>query len=400
MLKKSDFELNKAIRFFNSFAINASFIVPTEVGLGKSIMDATSQLRIFLKENNIHNYEGQLQGPEGKVIKDSYFVEALKLTPSKTSFYRPVTKGRGGDPRIWFSKLPQYAKANNLLGIVYFDNDLYLINLSKHDVFLSIDNPNSPLSTLFGKINSNQSAVSEELLGKLNIISQEGWIKTVTQGDTGVGATLEHCLGLEINSSKQPDYKGIELKAKRQVSKFRTVTRSTLFAQVADWDISLLKSSAQILDAYGYHRNGAYRLYCSVSSIKPNSQGLRLTVDENDDLLHEIYQKDNQKQDVVSWRIENLRKRLLSKHNETFWVGATCKKVKGVEHFHYTNILHTKKPSASIFHSLLSQGIITVDHLIKKQNGAVREKGPLFKIKPSDLELLFPAPTSYMLNKK
>ena len=397
MLAKSDFELNKAIRFFNSYAINASFIVPTEVGLGKSIMDATSQLRIFLKENNIHDYEGQAQGSEGKVIKDSYFVEELQLTTSKTSFYRPVTKGRGGDPRIWFSGLSKYAKAYNLLGVVCFDNAIYLINLSDYDVIKSIDNPNSPLSILFAKINSNQSAISEELLDKLKIISQEGWIKTVTQGDTGVGATLEHCLGIEKNSSKQPDYNGIELKAKRQGSKLKTATRSNLFAQVPDWKISFLKSSAQILDTYGYYRDDAYRLNCSVSSIKPNSQGLQLIVDENDDLLHEIYQENNQKKDVVSWRFETLRKRLLSKHNETFWVGAACTKIKGVEYFHYTDVIHTKKPSASIFHSLLSQGIITLDHLIKKQNGAVREKGPLFKIKPSDLELLFPSPSSYIL---
>lgn len=35
------------------------------------------------------------------------------------------------------------------------------------------------------------------------------------QADTAIGRTLETLLGININSSKQPDYKGIELKAFR-----------------------------------------------------------------------------------------------------------------------------------------------------------------------------------------
>jgi hypothetical protein len=46
----------------------------------------------------------------------------------------------------------------------------------------------------------------------------------------------------------------------------------------------------------------------------------------------------------------------------------------------------------------LEQGIITLDHLIKRNSkGIVVEKGPLFKIKPNSLNLLFPPSNIYDL---
>ena len=50
MLVKSDFDITEAIRFFNTHSVEATYLVPTAVGLGKSIMDATSPLRLYLKE--------------------------------------------------------------------------------------------------------------------------------------------------------------------------------------------------------------------------------------------------------------------------------------------------------------------------------------------------------------
>jgi len=285
------------------------------------------------------------------------------------------------------------------LGIVAFNNALYVINLSNPNVIQSANDQGSPLNRLFKQINTDQSSVSDELLDKLREVASRGWIKTVTAGDTGVGATLEDCLGIQTNSSRKPDYKGIELKTKR-TTRLRDKTRSNLFAQVANWDISTLKSSAQILDTYGYFRNSAQRLNCSVSSLSPNSQGLMLKIDEKADLLHEIHLSKGMSQDVVSWKFEVLRDRLLTKHNETFWIGANSSVINGDEHFLYKKVLYTRNPFSSIFHTLCDQGVITVDHLIKRKDGAVKEKGPLFKIKPSNLGLLFPPPLEFDLTTK
>ena len=397
MLVKSDFDITEAIRFFNTHSVEATYLVPTAVGLGKSIMDATSPLRLYLKEKQIHNYEGQTQGPEGKKTVETFFVTETNLIPTTASLYRPQAKGKEGDPRIWFSKLPSYASPNNLLGVIAFNNALYVINLSNPNVRQSANDPSSPLSRLFKQINANQSSVSDELLDKLREVASRGWIKTVTVGDTGIGATLEHCLGIQINSSQKPDYKGIELKTKR-ITGLRATTRTSLFAQVPDWEISALKSSAQILDTYGYNRGDVKKLYCTVKATAPNSQGLILRVDEPKDLLQERFESADVSRDVVSWKFDVLRNRLLTKHNETFWVGTATSKIDGTEHFHYKKVLHTRLPFASNFHTLCQEGVITLDHLIKRDvSGRVVEKGPLFKINPSDLGLLFPPPLQFDL---
>ena len=102
--------------------------------------------------------------------------------------------------------------------------------------------------------------------------------------------------------------------------------------------------------------------------------------------------------DFVTWALETLHARLLEKHNETFWIAADSLQIDGQEHFQYKKVEHTKKPISSQFDILLEQGIITLDHLIKRTAaGKVVEKGPLFKIKPNSVNLLFPPSKLYSL---
>ncbi|MDC2888703.1 MvaI/BcnI family restriction endonuclease [Psychrosphaera algicola] len=94
-----------------------------------------------------------------------------------------------------------------------------------------------------------------------------------------------------------------------------------------------------------------------------------------------------------------MRNRLREKHAETFWIEAESTIVDGVEHFQLKNVIHTKKPLASQLMELLESGIVTMDHLIKRngKNNRVSEKGPLFKIDKKNLNLLFPDPVKYSL---
>jgi hypothetical protein len=102
--------------------------------------------------------------------------------------------------------------------------------------------------------------------------------------------------------------------------------------------------------------------------------------------------------DFVIWTLNNLHTRLLEKHNETFWITADSITIDGIEHFQYKAVEHTRKPIVSQFDILLQQGIITLDHLIKRRSdGRVVEKGPFFKIKPDALAMLFPPSRNYHL---
>ena len=391
MRKLAKSEQNK-LSLLTQNSVSLTLIQPTETALRKSIMDATGPVRSYLKSSGIHDFNLQSQGEANKVLLDSFIIKNEKLLKKKTSLYRPKTKE--GDPRIWIYGLKKHANPDDIIGLIWFDNILYAINLTQLDVKaqLDSDDPN-PLKELVEAINDVTNSVAEELLFKLRKLAESGPIKSLLDADTSVGRTLETALGIDINSSKKPDYKGIELKSFRA----NKGNRKNLFAQVPNWKLSKFKSSTEILDAFGYKRGSDFKLYCTVSTQTRNSQGLKLKLDDDVEQLIENSDKP-EIGDFVVWTLEKLHERLLKKHNETFWISAETVISEGAMYFNYTSVEHTRKPIPSQFDILLEQGIITVDHLIKRtKTGGAREKGPLFKIKPNSLDLLFPPSKKYIL---
>lgn len=372
--------------------VEFTLIEPTETALRKSIMDATGSVRSYLKASGVHDYEGQGQGPKHKRTLRAVIHTASKMVPGYASLYRPKTKK--GDPRIWFSRLASYANPNDILTVIAYEGELHAFNLTRLPVIEMLGpDANNSLQELVAAISNEANAVALELLQRLRQIVAYGPVRALLDADTAVGRTLEHALGISMNSSKLPDYKGIELKSFRGARN----NRKNLFAQVPDWSISKFKSSAEILDAFGYEREEDFKLYCTVSAIKRNSQGLILRIDGDIQQLLENADR-NGIGDFVVWKLEDLHRRLLSKHRETFWVKAEAVKLDGVLHFHYTEVEHTRKPIPAQFDLLLEQGLITVDHLIKRNaKGRVVEKGPLFKINSSSIGLLFPPSERYRL---
>jgi MvaI/BcnI restriction endonuclease family len=380
------------IKLLTKNQVSVCLIEPTENGLKKSIMDATGSVRSFLKENNIHNYDLQRQGPENKIQINTVIYQNFQTIHSTASLYRPQTKK--GDPRIWFSGLTKITNPNEIIAIIFYSGSFHIFNLTQLDVAGLLESKLvNPLKDLIVEISGKASEIAIELLLMLRKIASSGPIPSMVAADTSVGRTLETALGIDINSSKQPDYKGIELKSFRS----SRTNRKNLFAQVPDWSLSKFKSSSEILDAFGYFREEDFKLYCTVSAITRNSQGLTLKLDSE---IKQLIENSN-KSDIgnfVVWPLDTLHSRLNEKHKETFWVEAKSSIINGREHFQYSLVEHTKKPIISQFDILIDQGIITLDHLIKRNSkGKVVEKGPLFKIKPKGLELLFPPSEKYNL---
>ena len=150
-----------------------------------------------------------------------------------------------------------------------------IFNISKLDL---------SANQVLAQIVNDYEAVANELLGLLQALSKKGPLQAIMKGDTAIGMTIEHALGIPANSSPFPDFKGIELKSSRLN---KASNRTNLFAQVPDWSISTLKSSQQIVDKYGYPRDGDLKLYCTLAANKYNSQGLGFEVDFNNDVLNE-----------------------------------------------------------------------------------------------------------------
>lgn len=390
----------KNVKFLVDKQVEFTTIQITETGLKKSILDATAPVRAYLKEKNIHDYETQLQGPNNKHVVNTYILTEVKRHHTKTSLYRPVTKK--GDPRLWISKVRdvEFLHANDIFALIAYRGILYVVNLTTVNIEKVCTSPiDTPLKVLIDEISREKNSVSYELLGLIKDRMTD-WMPAEILADTGIGRTVESILGINMNPSKNPDYKGIELKSHRETSK----VRNTLFTQTPDWTISRLKSGRAIVDEYGYIPAGYSHksLHVTLTANRPNSQGLGLLVQQQLGILEAdefskieladgTFRKIN---DVAAWQLMNLHERLLTKHHETFWIDAETKKESGREYFRVTEILHTKNPIPSQFDILLDQGQITVDFLLYRDSGGDTYS---FKIKSKARSLLFPQSDIYNL---
>ena len=392
MIKISDTSVADAIQQLQKYNLNATFLVPTKTGLEKSILDATYQVRNYLKDHGFHDYDIQSQGNENKVIKNYYFVNEHDCIKNNVSLYRPNTKN--GDPRIWFYKLSEFCKHSNLLALVVLDSELYVINCSDNFLSRKIQNNQKFLSKL-SKTSTDE--VFEELLDKMIEIHRHGYYKSVGKGHKSIGETLEHILGINPNSSKNPDYKGIELKTTRNKK-----NRSNLFSCVPNWKNSRLKSTKDILNERGLYSEADDRvaLYHTLAVDKPNSYNMVLRMQSDYQLDQNYIHTNSFEEHDVNWDIEELKKRLMIKHPKSFWVKADAQIHGGTERFRYDEIIYTQSPNTNYFVNLLEEGIITVDFAMHfRKNGAARDHGYLFKIFPDKLNLLFPSPKKINLKE-
>ena len=389
------------VKFLVDQQVEFATIQITATGLKKSILDATAPVRAYFKEKGVHDYGLQAQSPQHKRTVDTYILTDSSCHLTKTSLYRPVTKK--GDPRLWVNKVHnvEFLHADDIFAFIAHNGLLYTLNLSTVDIPNVFQSPiDSSLKDLIVEISNNKSSISNELLGLIKD-KMTDWMPVEILADTGVGRAVETILGIEMNPSKAPDYKGIELKSHREASR----VRNTLFTQSPEWEISKLKSGRAIVDKYGYIPEGYEHksLHITLSANRPNPQGLglliqpqygRLEADEFSQMPLEdgTFRKID---DVAAWNLIKLHERLLTKHRETFWIDAETKIDNGREYFRCTKILHTKNPIPTQFDVLLEQGMITVDFLLCRRSGGDTYS---FKIKSAARSLLFPESDTYNLS--
>lgn len=389
MLSKSDTNITDAISLFQDLNIDCCFIVPTETGMKKSILDATFQVRDFLQDKNYHNYDRQLQGKDNKLIKECSFLTHSGTIKSKVSLYRPNTKS--GDPRIWFYSLTNYAEVHNLLAILILNEELFLINCSDSELMNNLAN-----HQVIKSLSTINDQVFDELLDKMIQIHKMGFIKSVGIGHKAIGETLESSLGIKPNASKKPDYKGIELKASRS-----SKNRSNLFSKTPNWKLSRLKGTADILNERGVYSEETNRiaLYNTLKANIPNSHNMLLRIDEENDYLRQNFISESQEINDVLWLIGDLKKSLLTKHPKSFWVKADIDIRNDWEYFKYNKLTYTHSPNPNFFIPLVEAKVITVDYLMHfKETGRARDHGYLFKILPENLKKLFPKPKDFDLS--
>ena len=363
----------------------------TKTMINKSTIDASRPLYKVIQENQIFDYKSAIDG-----VKT--YLPVLVTTESgpikiNCSFYRPkAKKGKPGDPRLWPSKLHNFAPIDTLIYVTHHNSQLILIPLAKETI------TTKNLQILFGPIDDD-SKVLHELLVKIAAISGD-WIESCApknKNDKDVGDTLEKALGIPVNNLKNADYKGkIEIKSKRKVSG----THDTLFSMVPKWTISNIKSVKEMILTYGYKSNSTKKptfidLYCTVNT-KPNPQGLYLLVDESNARVTQLYTK-NRIQDLKNdfkschWPFDLIESRLQQKHPKTAWIVAEEKKISGKIHFKYISVEVTEKPIFSQFIYLIAQNYVTYDWRGGQDTKSNKKDdyGHPFRLNPKQRHLLF-----------
>jgi hypothetical protein len=379
---------SKNLAALNRAGCNSVLLFITETGLRKSILDATEPMRKLFADAGAHDFSIQAQGPDNKVVRKAFVLTDSDLKPVGVSMYRPITKK--GDPRLWFYEFKQFASPDDVFAVFVYEKTIYTLNLTSSSIEQIITaGVVNPVTTFLRQITTTSSAISDELLQLLKKIAKAGPIKSECVGDTAIGRSIESALGIPINSSRNPDFKGIEIKSGRVPALGGKQNRATLFACVPDWDLSRLKSSKEILDRFGYWKNGEFQLNCTVKVARANPQGLQLEVVEAKSLLREFYARHPIEESCI-WRLDRLHQRLAEKHGETFWVKAESIAKNGVEWFQLKSVTHTSRPSMIQFDRMLSDSSITLDHLSNRTpSGGAHERGPLFKVERPRLGELF-----------
>jgi len=372
-------EAKNLVSINNTGNLSALLFV-TETGLDKNIFDATEPVRRYFEETGFHSYGSQGQGEDYKVVKRCKVVGDDTLYDSQISLYRPESKN--GDPRLWIYSAGKYVEPDDILSLVVKDGILYVFNLSRLTPLQDLVQETGFISHVISKV----KGASDELLARFREISKRELMGDV-KADTAVGRAIETALGIEANSSRNPDFKGIEIKASRSTKR---TSRANLFAKTPDWEISTYKGSKALLDRFGYMRGTEKKLYCTVSAGTPNSQGLFLCL--ADEMLEERFRKvEGIEEPVCVWRLRTLHESLMEKHRETFWVKVQALKSATVEAFRVIGVTHTSRPSTFNFDAMLETGDVTVDHLIKRVPGrdTAKDKGYLFKVEENKRDQLF-----------
>lgn len=125
-------------------------------------------------------------------------------------------------------------------------------------------------------------------------IKNKGYIKTMRNGPTGVGYTLEYLLGINENNEAKPDIEGAELKAHR----INSNSMITLFTfNRKSWILNPLEA----IKKYGsVDSNGRLGLYYTIS-LKPNSVGLFLYIKDKKISVRHI-----DGEIIATWNLDSL----------------------------------------------------------------------------------------------
>ncbi len=224
----------------------------------------------------------------------------------------------------------------------------------------------------------------EELVTKLNDLYSSGWIKAEGTGSGRYGLALERELSISKNSSKKPDFKGIELKTKAS-SKLQTLFSRTPSRHTG------CSNNLDLIESWGYQdkKTGRQQLYTSINS---EGDSLGFSIRHQNDYIQVL----NGSTELLQYDVNRLEEALISKHSESAFIDVETRESGGINECRFTHLLHCKNSSIDKFLDLLNDGKIYLDFTLSIKNGRSKDHGFLWRIK-GELRDLYETSESYDL---
>lgn len=217
-----------------------------------------------------------------------------------------------------------------------------------------------------------------EIKAKLSKIKELGYVKSLRNGPTGIGYTLETLLKIKENNISAPDLGEIELKAQRE--KHTGMTTLFTFNNKA-WKMDPLEA----IKKYGSRdKDGRLGMYYTMGQ-KPNSAGLFLIVDNISIAVRNI-----DGNIIAVWQLSEIEKRFEAKVKNVLLVKAKVEERDGVEYFLFDRArLLSHGTTQAILKNQFENGQLIVDLRLHDKGSMARNHGTGFRVFENNLENLY-----------
>ena len=199
-------------------------------------------------------------------------------------------------------------------------------------------------------------------------------IAVAGKGSGRYGLAIEEALGITQNSSKSPDFMGIELKTKSDKS------LQTLFSRTPSKFLAG-KNKTGFFDLYAYedtkrNRRALYTSFCS----QEDTLGFSLSVA---DLMVKVLHKEKP---IVEYERAKLEAALLSKHSQTVFINVIPLKGK----VRIDSAIYCHSPSLVRFLELITEGLVYLDFTMSESaSGKIKDHGFLWRIRTEAISRLY-----------
>ena len=226
----------------------------------------------------------------------------------------------------------------------------------------------------------------EILLQRLRVLHYAGPIPVNAKGAGRYGLAVEEALGIPPNSSKAPDFMGIELKTKRDRS-LQTLFSRTPTRYVKDGGKAAFFEEHHYFDV----KRNRKALYTSFTR-SPDSLGFSLRSERSQVKVRRAGVT------LLSYDAEVLEAALLSKHMQTAFIAISASKKRGRESCTIDRAVYCKWPSIIRFMRLISDGKVFLDLTMSETaDGRIKDHGFLWRVKGDALDELYLSTESLVL---